>query len=155
MKWIHLTLSYLLFFFIAGCIHTNEDSKTMNQQADQKSNDRGGIIFFASKDPVKVANFYIETIGCELWLDQGACKILKHGNRLFGFCESDHADQEAVITFFYPTKEKVDHMYKEMKDRALEPPKMNPKFHIYHFYARDPENRSIEFQFFDHELKPY
>jgi penicillin V acylase-like amidase (Ntn superfamily) len=74
---------------------------------------------------------------------------------LFGFCKSDHVDKESVITFFYPQKKQVDEMYKKMEYIAEEKPKMNPKFNIYHFYARDPEGRSIEFQYFDHELKDY
>ena len=53
---------------------------------------------------------------------------------LFGFCNSDHVDKDAVITFFYPDKQHVDQMYEQLKNRAVDPPKMNPKFHIYHFY---------------------
>ena len=122
---------------------------------EKRTNKNGGIVFFATEKLDSVTDFYIDKVGCELWLDQGACKILKHGNMLFGFCKSDHTDKEAVITFFYPEKEMVDSIYKQMESIAEEKPEMNPKFNIYHFYGRDPENRSIEFQYFDHELKAY
>lgn len=74
---------------------------------------------------------------------------------LFGFCKSDRIDKDGVLTFFYPEKTRVDSMYGKLRDIAEHQPKMNPKFNIYHFYARDPEGRSIEFQYFDHELKAY
>mgnify|MGYP006896941409 CR=1 FL=1 len=122
---------------------------------EKTTNKNGGIVFFATEKLDSIADFYIEKVGCELWLDQGACKILKHGNMLFGFCKSDHVDKEAVITFFYPKKEMVDSIYKQMEKYAEDDPKMNPKFNIYHFYGRDPENRTIEFQYFEHELKEY
>ena len=130
--------------------------KSQNQSnMEKRINKNGGIVFFATEKLDSVSDFYIEKVGCHLWLDQGACKILKHGNMLFGFCKSDHVDKEAVITFFYPEKEMVDSIYNQMEEIAEDKPKMNPKFNIYHFYGRDPENRSIEFQYFDHELKNY
>ena len=139
-------------FFFSSC----NAKQTKNQDSmEHVKHKPGGIIFFATEHLDEISEFYISKVGCELWLDQGACKIVKHGNMLFGFCQSDHVDKDAVITFFYPNKQHVDQMYEQLKGRAVEPPKMNPEFHIYHFYARDPENRSIEFQYFDHELKDY
>jgi predicted lactoylglutathione lyase len=139
---------------VLGISCTSNNSKTQNDMKQQKEKN-GGIVFYATEQLDSVANFYMNEVGCELWLDQGACKILKHGNMLFGFCKSDHVDKQSVITFFYPQKEKVDEMYRNMEKIAKEKPKMNPKFNIYHFYATDPEGRSIEFQYFDHELKEY
>lgn len=143
-------LSILTIFIACNTINPQNQS-----DMQKKINKNGGIVFFATEKLDSIAEFYIEKVGCELWLDQGACKILKHGNMLFGFCKSDHVDKEAVITFFYPEKEMVDNMYNQMEEIAEDKPKMNSKFNIYHFYGRDPENRSIEFQYFDHELKDY
>jgi len=112
-------------------------------------------VFFRTTQLDTLSRFYTDRIGCSLWLDQGACKIFKHGNMLFGFCRSEEADQQGVITFFYPGREQVDAMYGKLRDVALEKPKMNERFNIYHFYAKDPEGRSIEFQYFNHELNPY
>jgi len=125
------------------------------QTTPSASNHNGGIVFFRAHDLDTLESFYADTLGCTLWLDQGACKIFQHGNMLFGFCRAEEKDQQGVITFFYPERSQVDRMYERLKDIALEPPRMNEKFNIYHFYARDPEGRSIEFQYFNHPLKPY
>jgi catechol-2,3-dioxygenase len=147
---LHAVITFMLI--LGGIAHGQTHSKYENMEQENKN---GGIVFLATQDLEKVADFYKNKVGCEMWLDQGACKILKHGNMLFGFCNSDHVDKEGVITFFYPAKEKVDVMYSKLQDIAEDKPKMNPKFRIYHFYAKDPEGRSIEFQYFDHELKDY
>jgi catechol-2,3-dioxygenase len=148
--------SSIFFIVLLLCsfhvIKAQEQTKNTVMKHQQKN---GGIVFLATQKLDSVTRFYTEKIGCELWLDQGACQILQHGNMLFGFCNSDRVDKEGVITFFYPSKEKVDKMYELLNEIALEKPKMNPKFRIYHFYATDPEGRSIEFQYFDHELKAY
>ncbi len=107
-----------------------------------------GIIFFQTNKLENIINFYINKIGCELWLDQGDCKILKHGNMLLGFCERSEVDTNGIITFFYDNKEDVDSMYELLKECATDKPKVNLKYNIYNFFARDPENRKIEFQLF-------
>ena len=124
----------------------------MNKTTNQKN---GGIIFFASKDTEKLQNFYIKEVGCSLWLEQGGCIVLKHGNMLFGFCNRDKIDKDAMITFFYPEKSTVDKMYRKFKDIAKHAPQNNDKYDIYHFYASDPEGRPIEFQYFNSEMKDY
>ena len=149
----------ILYFIVVGSLFlgiscTSNNNKSQNDMKQQKEK-KGGIVFYATEQLDSVADFYMNEVGCELWLVQGVCKFLEHGNMLFGFCKSDHVDKESVITFFYPQKKQVDEMYKKMENIAEEKPKMNPRFNIYHFYARDPEGRSIEFQYFDHELKDY
>jgi len=115
----------------------------------------GGIVFMKSEMPGELKSFYMEKVGAELWLDQGPCQIYKFGNMLFGFCNGQPPSMDGVITFFYPTRKEVDKMYEKLYDIATTSVKMNNKFNIYHFYARDPEGRSIEFQFFNHSLKAY
>ncbi len=152
MKKYSILIFAVLLLLTSGLSHAQKQTKNTDMKQENKN---GGIVFLATKNLDKVSEFYLNEVGCELWLDQGACKILKHGNMLLGFCESDHTDKEGVITFFYPDKSKVDEMYSKLKKIAEDKPKMNPKFHIYHFYAKDPEGRSIEFQYFDHELNQY
>jgi predicted lactoylglutathione lyase len=147
----YLFLFGILIFGMACSSNQDKNQKSMEQQKEKN----GGIVFYATKQLDRISEFYMDKVGCELWLDQGACKILKHGNMLVGFCKSDHVDKESVITFFYPRKERVDEMYQKLETIAKEKPKMNPKFNIYHFYAQDPEGRSIEFQYFDHELRDF
>ncbi len=134
-------------------LNSNQKQMAMQNHTDPDKN--GGIVFFKTTKLDSLHDFYLDQVGCELWLDQGACQIFKHGNMLFGFCRSGEKDQQGVITFFYPTRAQVDSMYQKFESIAQAPPKMNEKFNIYHFYAKDPEGRLIEFQYFDHELKPY
>jgi hypothetical protein len=39
-------------------------------------------------------------------------------------------------------------MYERFRAEALDPPRDNPRYPIYNFFARDPEGRLIEFQMF-------
>ncbi|MEN6445381.1 MAG: nitroreductase family protein, partial [Candidatus Cloacimonas sp.] len=45
--------------------------------------------------------------------------------------------------------------YTKLKSIAKTAPKPNLSFTIYNFWATDPEGRSLEFQCFEHQLKPY
>ena len=112
-----------------------------------------GIIFFATRNLKQMKQFYVNRLGCQMWLDQGACQIYRSGNLLLGFCQSERSDSGGTITFFFKRQALVDKMYGILKDIAVSPPKENKKFRIYHFYARDPEGRSIEFQYFNHPIK--
>jgi catechol-2,3-dioxygenase len=145
----------ITFLFLTVVLFSCKTDKSTDMTTVKDSNKQGGIVFLRTQELDSVSEFYTKRIGCELWLDQGNCKILKHGNMLFGFCQSDQIDKEGVITFFYPEKSTVDSMYNKMENLADSQPKMNPRFNIYHFYAKDPEGRSIEFQYFNHELKDY
>jgi hypothetical protein len=124
-----------------------------------KANGRGaaapkgsGIVFFSTTKLEEIKTFYIERVGCKLWVDQGSCAILRYGNLLIGFCQSEEADRDTLITFFYEDKEGVDAMYKELEGGAASAPKENTTYRIYHFYAKDPEGRSMEFQTFLHPI---
>jgi predicted lactoylglutathione lyase len=112
----------------------------------------GGIVFFTTTRLKEIKDFYIDQIGCKLWIDQGNCAILRYGNLLVGFCVGKKSEPEAVITFFYESREGVDRQYQKFKSIAISPPQENKKYRIYHFYARDPEGRSIEFQYFKHPI---
>ena len=59
-----------------------------------------------------------------------------------------------MITFFYETKQEVDEMYSKFTSIAKDKPKMNQKYRIYHFFAKDPEERIIEFQWFEKKMTP-
>ncbi|MBD3168312.1 MAG: nitroreductase [candidate division Zixibacteria bacterium] len=114
-----------------------------------------GVIFFQTKKYEEIREFYVSGIGCELWLEQAECFILKSGNQLIGFCDRDSADTNGVITFFFDTKDEVDDMYRKFKSTATSEPADNAKYHIYNFFAKDPEGRNIEFQYFDHRIAEY
>ena len=112
-----------------------------------------GIVFFKTQMMDTLKEFYTGEIGCEIWLEQGGCVILKAGNMLFGFCQRDKADMDALITFFYDTKDEVNVNYKKFKKVAIDKPAENLKYGIYHFFAKDPEGRMIEFQHFLNPVK--
>jgi hypothetical protein len=113
---------------------------------------KSGIIFLSTTKLDEIKDFYMEEVGCQLWLDQGSCLIFRYGNLLLGFCKGKEADLGGTITFFYPGKKDVDRMYEMFKEKAKSQPKENPKYRIYHFYAQDPEGRAVEFQCFLHPL---
>jgi hypothetical protein len=111
-----------------------------------------GIVFFSTARLEEIKDFYIKRIGCQLWIDQGSCAILRYGNLLIGFCSGEKTEPNAVITFFFKSRDEVDLLYQKFKSIAVAPPKENKKYRIYHFYARDSEGRSIEFQYFMHQI---
>jgi len=45
----------------------------------------------------------------------------------------------------------VDAVYQTFEEISTTKPKVNPDYNIYHFWGKDPEGRSLEFQYF---LKP-
>jgi nitroreductase len=114
-----------------------------------------GLIFLPTSDLHSTLTFYSSKLGMDIWLDQGDCAILQHGNLLLGFCERPGGPFEGIITLFYETREEIDAAYQALKDRAEEPPQENEAYRIYHFFARDPEGRRLEFQTFLHDLQPY
>jgi hypothetical protein len=122
---------------------------------NRESGIMSGILFLETQKLDQIRKFYQAKIGMILWLDQGDCVILKHGNLLLGFCQGDGKPFGGLITFFYESEEEVDEMYQVLILNADGPPQVNEKFKIYHFYAQDPEGRRLEFQCFLHPLEPF
>ncbi|MCP4579994.1 MAG: nitroreductase [candidate division Zixibacteria bacterium] len=114
-----------------------------------------GIVFFKTGKLDEIKLFYTGRVGCEIWMDQNDCVIFKHGNMLLGFCQRDEVDTGGCITFFYEKREEVDKAYINFKDVAIDAPKLNEKYNIYNFFARDPEGRTIEFQLFENDVNCY
>jgi catechol 2,3-dioxygenase-like lactoylglutathione lyase family enzyme len=111
-----------------------------------------GIVFLRTREFEPVVAFYRDRVGMITWLEQPGIAILRHGNLLLGFHRQYEADTQGVFTFVYETRAEVDSMHQRLDDVALDPPRENPKYRIYHFYARDPEGRTIEFQQFLHPV---
>lgn len=111
-----------------------------------------GIVFYKTTMLERISKFYTEKLGFKLWLGQGKCKILKNGNMLIGFCNGAKAEKETFITLFYPSRQHVDVMYQQLETIADAPPRLNTGFRIYQFFAKDPEGRTLEFQYFEHEI---
>ncbi|MEO0142436.1 MAG: VOC family protein [candidate division WOR-3 bacterium] len=107
-----------------------------------------GIVFFKTRDLNGIVEFYAKKIGMEEWLRQSGCVILRHGNMLLGFCQSEELENQGIITFFYQNTDQVYEMYKRFRLEALTEPTVNEKYNIYHFFIKDPEGRMVEFQTF-------
>ena len=112
-----------------------------------------GIIFFGTNKLEEIEKFYIETVGCEVWLRQADCTVLKFGNMVFGFCQREQAETNGILCFVLPGRAEVDEYYDKLKIKADDHPQLNEKYKIYHFFASDPENRKIEFQSFEHDVE--
>jgi len=107
-----------------------------------------GIIFFKTRKLEDIKSFYINEVGCTIWMDQRDCIILQHDNLLLGFCQRESVDTMGMITFYYEEKTQVDIMYDKFRAISDESPRDNPKYPIYHFFCKDPEGRILEFQYF-------
>ena len=142
-------LIFILFWSVGI---TRDQTIEMSQAKKEKGVLGSGIIFLSTQMLKEIQDFYIDKVGCQLWLDQGSCVILKYGNMLLGFCDGKEADRDGTITFFFKTKGDVDRMYEKFKGTADSPPKENKKYRIYHFYTKDPEGRAVEFQYFMHAI---
>ena len=116
-----------------------------------------GIVFKKTKMLEEITTFYKQKLKMKLWLDQKTCKIFEKGNLQIGFCQADKAEKDGIITYYYNSKEKVDQIYKQLSKeiKILKSPQENNKYNIYQFFAEDPEGRTLEFQTFLHDTKPY
>jgi predicted lactoylglutathione lyase len=59
-----------------------------------------------------------------------------------------------MITLVYDSISEVNKIYERLKKQGLDPPRENTKYGIYQFFAKDPENRALEFQCFLHPVPP-
>ncbi len=113
-----------------------------------KGERRTGIVFFRSQMVNELEDFYTETLGCRVWQRQDGVVILRFGSLLFGLHQSEPVDRDALLSFTLETRESVDRAYRALGALADGGPKLSEKYGIYHFFARDPEGRKIEFQTF-------
>ena len=113
------------------------------------------ITFLYTADLEATAEFYENTMGLELWLDQGTCRIYQVSkDGYLGFCERadaqvDHPD--VIYTIVTPESADVDEWYEYLKAKGVKfekEPAENPKYKIYHCFLRDPNGYLIEIQKF-------
>lgn len=111
-----------------------------------------GIVFFSTERHEEVVEFYVDTVGADVWLEQPDCTILEYGDFRFGFCGREGTDDCGILTFVFEDRADVDAMHEAVGDAATEEPHENEKYRIYQFFAEDPDGRTAEFQTFLHEL---
>ena len=133
-----------------------ESSSPLDRKANDIGEMKGGLIFLKTRDRQSLVRFYVETIQMKVWLEQPDITILSHGNFILGFHHRPDQEPETsgMYTFVYPSKEEVDAMYQKFQRTTADgPPRINERYRIYQFFAKDPEGRQLEFQAFLHPLQ--
>ncbi len=102
------------------------------------------------------ADFYSRVLGLKLRLDQGTCRIYQVApGACLGICarkeggvRRDAVKEGVILTL---VTDKVDDWYERLRGegvRILDPPRINEKFQIYHFFLEDPDGYKLEVQKF-------
>ncbi|NCC34807.1 MAG: VOC family protein [Chloroflexia bacterium] len=113
------------------------------------------ILFFPVADLAHSYQFYHQILGLKLVLDQGGIQIYQVAPGAFvGLCQHEQgplaADDRLIVTLVTP---EVDHWYERLATGGVAvdaPPRENPRYQIYHFFARDPDGYRVEVQCFLH-----
>ena len=110
------------------------------------------IVFFGTIDLSGTANFYEETLGLTLALDQGKCRIYRvAGEAYIGFCQRDEPPSVEGVIITIVTRQ-VDEYCDMLRTRGVvfeKEPAVNPDYKIYHCFLRDPNGYLVEIQRFD------
>ncbi|MCH2134170.1 MAG: VOC family protein [Phycisphaerales bacterium] len=110
------------------------------------------ITFCSVSDLQRTSRFWGDVIGLPLVVDQGTCRIYRStGEAYLGFCEREEPIDPAgvILTIVSP---EVDAWHDRLRQAGVEmehPPRHNPTYGIYHFFARDPDGYRVEIQQFD------
>lgn len=110
------------------------------------------IVFLPTLDLERTRQFYTETLGLDLVLDQGTCLILKAGGGFWGFCASENGHSEPSKTILTLVTDDVDAWHARLIAAGVVcdgEPRLNQRFQIYHFYAEEPNGYRLEVQRFE------
>ena len=110
------------------------------------------VTFCYTADFESTTHFYEELLGLPLALDQGNCRIYRVRDGAFiGVCRRARTpDSDGIILTL--VSDDVDGWYARLVRRGVQferAPSYNPKFKIYHCFARDPNGYLIEIQRFN------
>ena len=110
------------------------------------------IVFLRTLNLAKTAEFYENTLGLALALDQGKCRIYQVADKAFlGFCKNDDIIQRDGVIVTLVTQD-VDEWYQQLRSQGVEfekEPAYNPEYKIYHCFLRDPNGYLVEIQRFE------
>ncbi len=109
------------------------------------------VTFLPVADLERSHAFYAGTLGLELVLDQGACRIYRAAGEAFvGVCRRDGAAPAAGVIVTLVTDD-VDGWHDRLTAAGVEvtkPPAHNPEYDIYHCFLLDPDGHVVEIQRF-------
>jgi len=112
----------------------------------------GFIAFFGTKDLEATHQFYHVLLGLPLYIDQELCRIYEVRDGAYvGFCTHHPTIPPEISPMITLVTNDVDGIHRSLTHAGVEteaPPKVNPRFHIYHFFARDPNGYRVEIQKF-------
>lgn len=110
------------------------------------------ITFLYTRDLEMTVHFYEEIMGLPLVLNQGSCRIYRViGDAYVGFCERDEAPEQPQGILFTLVTPDVDGWAEHLRAHGVpfeKAPAVNPTYHIYHCFVRDPNGYVIEIQRF-------
>jgi len=117
------------------------------------------VTFLTVSDLDASAEFYQDTLGLPLVLDQGSCKIYQVSpDGFIGICETnDRMTVQTSGVIFTLVTQDVDDTYTRLKEKGVpfdHPPSENPKYNIYHCFLRDPDGHLLEIQRFNDPAWP-
>jgi len=110
------------------------------------------IVFLATTNLETTSVFYEKTLGLNLALDQGKCRIYQVAESAFlGFCIKDEVTTRDGVVLTLITSG-VDEWYEKLRARGVnfeKEPVYNPEYKIYHCLLRDPNGYLVEIQRFE------
>lgn len=113
---------------------------------------RSGLVFLPVVDLDATHRFYADILGLTLALDQGACRIYRVAEGCYwGFCHASEPHADPSKTILTLESSNVEAWHAKLTSAGVEtdgPPRENPRFKIFHFFATDPNGYRLEVQRF-------
>jgi len=110
------------------------------------------VTFLYTRDLEMTAQFYEQTMGLPLVLDQGSCRIYRVGaGGYLGFCWREDALLQPEGLILTIVTGEVDRWHHYLQSRGIDferPPTYNADYNIYQCFLRDPNGYLIEIQQF-------
>lgn len=115
----------------------------------------GQVTWVYTNDLPDTARFYADTLGFEMVLDQGLCRIFRAAPHAFvGVCQVRPGrfvePKGVVVTFVLPTPADVDSWHAKIVAKGAKPeaPFHSERFKVRAFFVHDPNGYKLEFQAF-------
>lgn len=110
----------------------------------------GSLVFLFVTDLDRSTAFY-ESLGLDMLIDQGSCRILGASDTLMvGLCGDRVPSPDGVI--FTLVTDRVEMVCADLESGGVEfeqEPRYSPDFHITHAFLRDPDGYLVEIQRFE------